>query len=106
MPLNYGIKQAIILVEVCAMSKSTMRNLHVPLPADLDKELRAEAKRSGQPATQLARDAIQKLLEESKRKALHEEIAEYAKAAAGTPQDLDSELETASIEHLLDTERT
>ncbi len=88
------------------MSKSAMQNLHVPLPADLNKELRAEARRSGQPATQLARDAIQNLLEARKREALHDEIGAYAKAAAGTPQDLDSELENASIEHLLAMERS
>jgi metal-responsive CopG/Arc/MetJ family transcriptional regulator len=87
------------------MPKSAMQNLHVPLPADLNKELRAEARRSGQPATQLARDAIQKLLEERKREALHDEIGAYAEAAAGT-QDLDSELENASLEHLLEAERS
>jgi hypothetical protein len=83
-----------------------MQNLHVPLPADLNKELRAEARRSGRPATWLARYAIQKLLEERKREALHNEIGAYAEAAADTPQDLDSELENASIEHLLDMERS
>ncbi len=88
------------------MPKSAMQNLHVPLPADLNKELRAEARRSGRPATWLARYAIQKLLEERKREALHNEIGAYAEAAADTPQDLDSELENASIEHLLDMERS
>ena len=86
------------------MSKATLKNLHVPLPEPLNRELRAEAKRSGQPATELAREAIRRLLEKRKREALHREIAGYATAVAGTEQDLDSDLEAASVEHLLDTE--
>ncbi len=85
------------------MSKATAKNLHVPLPDELNRELRAEAKRSGQPATELAREAIRSLLENRKREALHREIADYATVVAGTQQDLDPDLEAASVEHLLDT---
>jgi hypothetical protein len=42
------------------------------------------------------------LIEERKKKALHREIAAYARSVAGTKQDVDTELEAASIEHLLD----
>jgi metal-responsive CopG/Arc/MetJ family transcriptional regulator len=84
------------------MSTATLKNLHVPLPDELNRELRAEAKRSGQPATELAREAIRNLLEHRKRETLHSEIAAYATAVAGTQQDLDSDLEAASVEHLLD----
>ena len=86
------------------MPKATLKNLHVPLPEHLNQELRAEAKRSGQPATELAREAIRRLLDRRKREALHREIAAYATAVAGTEQDLDSDLEAASVEHLLDAE--
>ena len=86
------------------MSTAKLHNFHVPLTDKLNKELRAEAKRAGQPATELAREAIESLLEDRKREALHREIAAYTRAVAGTPQDLDSELEVASIDHLLDSE--
>jgi hypothetical protein len=95
--------RAIIYGEIDVMSKATAKNLHVPLPDDLNRELRAEAKRSGKPATELAREAIRSLLEHRRRQALHREIADYAAAVAGTEQDLDSDLEAASVEHLLDT---
>ena len=88
------------------MSKAIIKNLHIPLPDELNRELRAEAKRSGQPATELAREAIRSLLELRKREALHREIAAYATVVAGTQQDLDSDLEAASVEHLLDTKES
>jgi hypothetical protein len=83
------------------MRKATLRNFHVPLPEDLYIELRAEAERSGQPATVLARDAIQLWLQHRQKIALHEAIADYAAQHAGSPADLDEELEAASIDHLL-----
>ena len=86
------------------MPKATQKNLHVPLPDHLNRELRAEAKRTGQPATELAREAIRSLLERRRRETLHIEIASYAAAVAGTQQDLDSDLEAASVEDLLDAE--
>jgi hypothetical protein len=88
--------------EIGVMPTTTTKNLHVPLPDELNRDLRAEAKRSGQPATELAREAIRNLLEHRKREALYREIAAYAKAVAGTQQDLDSDLDAASVEHLLE----
>ncbi len=75
-------------------------HLHVPLSPDLHAKLRAEASRSGQPATELARLAILLLLEKRRREALRQEIAAYATAVAGTGQDLDPDLEEASLDHL------
>ncbi len=67
--------------------------------------LRAEAERTGLPATTLAREAVDSWLREQSRKARHEAIAAYAAEMAGTPLDLDAELESAAISHLLDTSK-
>jgi hypothetical protein len=82
------------------MSKLT-KNLHVPLPASVHRRLREEAERSGRPATELAREAIDLWLAEVRRKEIHEEIARYATECAGTRADLDPLLEKAAMEHLL-----
>ena len=76
-------------------------NLHVTLPHDLNEELRSEAKRSGQPATEIAREAIREFLCKRRRQALHDEITAYARAMAGTAFDLDEELEESAIEDLV-----
>ena len=83
------------------MKRATLRNFHVPLPDDLYKQLHAEAKRSQQPATALARDAIAWWLQQRHKAALHEAISAYAAQCAGTAADLDQALETAAVEHLL-----
>lgn len=82
------------------MKSSSTRSFHLPLPAVLYEELRAEARRRGRPATVVAREAIAESLRALRRQELAEEIAEYARANAGTSADLDSELEAAGIEHL------
>jgi predicted transcriptional regulator len=78
-----------------------MRNLHVPLPEELHKRLQAEAQRSRRPATALAREAIDRWLEETRAAAIREEIGRYAQAHAGTAADLDLALEATGIEHLV-----
>jgi hypothetical protein len=83
------------------MKRSAVRNFHVPLPEDLYNKLREEAGRSGSPATELARRAIEVLLEQRQRAALSDAIALYAAKHAGTASDLDEALEAASVEHLL-----
>ena len=80
-----------------------MKNFHVPLPAELYRQLQTEAKQSQQPATQLARQAIVQWLEEQKRRAVHEQIAAFAEQWAGSDLDLDESLESAGIEHLLES---
>jgi len=82
------------------MPKMDMKNLHVPLPQPLYRRLHAEAKRAQRPATALAREAIDFWLAQQYRAAVHEAIASYARHVAGTPDDLDVELEAASVEHL------
>lgn len=68
--------------------------------------LKAQSKRSGQPTTVLVREAIEAWLTEREREALHDAISDYARMAAGTPDDLDADLESAAVEHLLNGDET
>jgi hypothetical protein len=78
-----------------------VKNFHVPLPEQTYANLRAEAKRMQVPATALAREAVDWWLRQQFRKARQDAIAAYAVEVAGTYLDLDSDLESASIEHLV-----
>lgn len=84
---------------------TAFHNMHIPLSTDIHTRLKAEAKRSGRPATVLVREAIETWLVEQEKAALHHAIAHYAQAVAGTADDLDAEVEKAAVEHLLDGER-
>jgi hypothetical protein len=83
------------------MTRPSRRNLHVPLPADLYDRLRAEARRCREPATELAREAIAGWLREREARALGQAIRAYAAEVAGSPADLDEDLEAAALQHLL-----
>ena len=78
-----------------------MKNFHLPLPEQTYMGLRAEAERTGVPATTLAREAVDWWLRQQARQARHEAIASYAAEMAGTRLDLDADLESAGIDHLL-----
>lgn len=78
-----------------------MKNFHLPLPERTYTQLRAEAERTQVPAAALAREAIDWWLRHQLRKARHDAIAAYAAAMAGTELDLDRDLESAGVEHLL-----
>ena len=82
-----------------------MKNFHLPLPEQTYLALRAEAERTGVPATTLAREAVDWWLRRQFRKARHDAIAAYATEMAGTRLDLDADLESAAIEHLLITSK-
>lgn len=82
-----------------------MRNFHLPLPERTYVQLRAEAQRTRVPATILAREAIDSWLLHQARKARHDAIMTYAVEMAGTDVDLDRDLESAGIEHLVKTRR-
>src|ERR1700693_2677869 len=113
------------------MKSPGIRSFHLPLPADLYEELRAEARRRGRPATAVARQGIEgglrrlrraearrrgrpatavarQVIEDGlralRRHELAEEIAEYVRENAGTSADLDAALEAAGVESLLATE--
>jgi hypothetical protein len=81
------------------------RNFHVPLEQAVYEQLRAEAERQSRPATDLARDAIEAWLREQRRLAVHESLAAYARAVAGTADDLDESLEQAAVDTLLGDDR-
>ncbi len=83
------------------MKSPSMKNLHVPLPEAMYRKLREESMRSLRPATELAREAIDRWLFEARRNAIRQEIASYAAEMAGSSADLDPALERAGIEHLL-----
>lgn len=76
------------------------RKIHVPLDERLYQRLRAESERTGRPATRIAREAIDRYLEEAHRTAVHEAIASYAVSCAGTEADLDPSLEASAVEQL------
>jgi predicted DNA-binding protein len=87
------------------MKSSPNRNFHVPLPDNTYSRLKSQAQRQHKPATQLVKQAVEYWLDEQERLALHEEIADYAAATAGTGDDLDESLEAAGIDILLDRDR-
>ena len=80
-----------------------MKNFHLPLPEQTYNRLRAEAERTGVPATTLAREAVDWWLRQQVRKTRHDANAVYATQMAGTHLDLDTDLESAGIEHLVKT---
>jgi hypothetical protein len=81
--------------------KTIRHNFHVPLSEELYRLLRTEAERVQQPATVVARNAIAWWLEQREKETLHDRIRAYAAHHAGTDVDLDSDLEQATVEHLL-----
>jgi len=85
------------------MARNPMKNLHLPLPESVYSQLQAEARRTGRPFTALVREAVDQWLADLQRRRVHEAILRYAREAGGTADDLDSELEAAGVEHLLDT---
>jgi hypothetical protein len=80
--------------------KKATRKIHVPLGERLYQRLRAESDRTGRPATRIAREAIDRYLEEARKTAVHEAIASYAVSCAGTEADLDPSLEASAVEQL------
>ena len=81
------------------------KNFHVPLDEDVYLRLKGEAERSGKPATELAREAIEAILAKRRRAELDESIASYAVEVAGTSDDLDRDLEQAALLHLVKPRR-
>lgn len=79
---------------------TTSHNFHIPLPEPVYQSLKSVAKKQHKPATHIAKQALEQWLEEQARLSVHEEIAQYAAAMAGTADDLDEALESASLEQL------
>jgi hypothetical protein len=83
------------------MQSAKRKNFHLPLEEDMYARLMHEAERSGRPATQVAREAMDLGLRERHRRALAESISAYATAIAGSRDDLDEDLDRAAFEHLV-----
>jgi predicted transcriptional regulator len=77
-----------------------VRNFHLPLPEPLYRRLRDAAERTNQPATALARYAIDAFLRQQRKAMVREAIAAYAADVAGSRDDLDERLESAGLEAL------
>ncbi|WP_407540276.1 hypothetical protein Q0M94_02435 [Deinococcus radiomollis] len=77
-----------------------MKNLHVPLQDELHAALMAHARKSGESATALARQAIVQFVREAERAQRRAELAAFAAEYAGTDWDLDPNLERAGLESL------
>jgi predicted transcriptional regulator len=83
-----------------AQAQSDTHDFHLPLPTATYDALRAFAENRQQPPAQVARTAIEAWLKQQEARSLHEAIAEYAAACAGTVDDLDEDLETVGLEQL------
>lgn len=78
-----------------------MRTFHLPLTDELHEALREQAMADQRPATELVREALVAWMEARRRQRLAAEIERFASAEAGGALDLDPELESAGLEHLL-----
>jgi hypothetical protein len=80
---------------------SARKNFHLPLPPELYDELRSTAREVGQPTTRLAQELMRVGLDEWRRVRRRQQIAMYARQAAGSTEDLDPDLERAGISSLV-----
>lgn len=87
------------------MKTAAAHNFHVPLPSGVYSRLRSEAERQQKPATQLVKQVVEYWLDEQEKLALHEEISRYAAEVAGSSDDLDEQMEAASLEFLQNNEK-
>ena len=83
------------------MPSSSHKKLNVPLPKEMHTALFDEARRSGEPATRLARTAINDWLEKRARERRKEQVRQFALENAGSEYDLDPLLESIAAEELL-----
>jgi len=77
-----------------------MKNFHLPLPEDLDGDLRGYARAVGKPATLVAREALAEYLKAKRREKTRDEVEDWARAHARGPADLDEALEDAGVESM------
>jgi len=83
---------------------TAQRNFHLPLPEDIYNDLRTESRQTNQPATRIARQAIESWLKNRRRAELHASIASYAEKHAGSDADIDEAMEEIAKEHLINLE--
>lgn len=77
---------------------TAVRTLRLRLPESIHRRLRDAAEETNQPATALARRAIEAWLREHNRAVVRADIARYAAEVAGSEDDLNETLVAASME--------
>ncbi|MCI0680498.1 MAG: ribbon-helix-helix domain-containing protein [Gemmataceae bacterium] len=77
-----------------------MKTLALSLPDDLHERIRRMAKAEARPTTEIVRHAIFAGLAIRERGHRRRDILAYARRMVGSRQDLDTDLESASIECL------
>ncbi len=87
------------------MAITTVKKLNLPLPAEMHKALFKESREMGVPTTRLVRSVLEEWLRERLHARQKDQIRRYAEKWGGTRADLDSELEAAGIEELLQVDR-
>ena len=60
-----------------------MKSFHLPLPEEVYIDLTSEAERMKQPATSIAREAIESWLKQRRKLTRHQMIAEFAAELIG-----------------------
>ncbi|WP_293913855.1 hypothetical protein [Deinococcus sp.] len=78
-----------------------MKTLPLTLPELLHAQLMQAAQNTGWTATQLACQAIENYLAQQREDQLNAELDAYIARNAGTPFDLETEVEAAGVAHLL-----
>jgi hypothetical protein len=90
-----------MLLSYCIlMDETSMKPFHFALPEQTHDQLTAEAERVQVSATILARETVDQS-QQRMRASRHAEISTYAAEMARSGFDLDSDLESARIEHLM-----
>ena len=82
------------------MNKATniKQNFHLPLSPKLYAELKEQAQERGQPATELARDALESYLRQLRIQKIGAELEAYVDAVAGTRDDFDPDVAAAGAD--------
>jgi len=82
------------------MGVTAYKKLNLPLPEEMHRALFAEARRTGVPATRLARSVLEGWIEQRRRERRRDEVRQFATKYAGSDLDLDPDLESAAAEEL------
>ncbi len=84
------------------MPSSATKKLSLPIPDEMHRELFDESRRTGVPATKLARSALEEWLRRRRRERRQEEVHQFAIEHAGTDYDLDTQIESVAADELRD----
>jgi len=82
------------------MPASPPKKFNLPLPEEIHAALFDESRRTGVPATRLAREALEHWLRERERQRRRDEVRRFAIEHAGGEYDLDPALESIAAEEL------